>query len=124
MQRRNRNDFHLKKSATVCSIAPAVLQLASSRFSCSSAVHKGDDVIFLLWATWPACRHCLHTVSSALPTLEQLGRTVCLELNCIPLAAPCPPAKAVPHLCALTHSFLILESGGDFLQKVDQSSVL
>lgn len=115
--------FTLKKSATVCSIARVVLQLASGRF-CSSAVHKGDDVIFLLWATWPACRHCLHTVPSPLPTLKQLGRTVCLELNCIPLAAPSPPAKAVPHLPALTCAFVLLESGGDFLQKVDQSSVL
>lgn len=35
--------------------------------SCSSSLHKGDDVIPLALATWAACRHCLYTDTFALP---------------------------------------------------------
>lgn len=60
----NKDDFPQKHSSMLQ--LPAVLKALNSP-SCSSSLHKGDDVIPLALATWPACRHCLHTDTSVLP---------------------------------------------------------
>lgn len=64
--KKREGDFHQQKLPPLTQLC-ALLKLASSCFSRSPALHKGDDVIFSLPATWPACRsHCLHADTSAL----------------------------------------------------------
>lgn len=62
----NKDDFPQKHSSLLQ--LPVVLKAPNSP-SCSSSLHKGGDVIPLALATWPACRHCLHTDTSVLPVL-------------------------------------------------------
>lgn len=69
----NKDDFQQKHSSLLQ--LPVVLKAPNSP-SCSSSLHKGDDVIPLALATWPACRHCLHPDTSVPPVLYWLPATV------------------------------------------------
>lgn len=93
-QRRNKADCHQQELQPRAAQPRVGLKPVGSCFSHSLPLHKGDDVILSAVATWPACRHCLHRDTSALPALCQLGGTVRLEL--LSLAAPRPT-------CGYTH---------------------